>query len=166
MLARPAPLYSMTPGMQVRVVNSYEAWTDSVLVMVLSRVDYSLSQGLPRLIDVRTFNDSRQIQELDVGPLILNDPRDAGQSRELVRGLDGFRLGDGAQQGGLAHGGKPDHGHSGIARLQYVEAFALFTLLPSRFQKLGAIFGELGFECAQMIFSGWKYKKRGLTLFG
>ena len=33
-----APLYSMTPGMQVSVVNSYEAATLWVLVRVLSKV--------------------------------------------------------------------------------------------------------------------------------
>ena len=57
-----APLYSMTPGMQVSVVNSYEAWTDSVLVMVLSRVDFP-TEGKPIMAtraspDLSTSNPS------------------------------------------------------------------------------------------------------------
>ena len=33
------PLCSMTPGIHVNVVNSYDAWALSVLVIVLSKVD-------------------------------------------------------------------------------------------------------------------------------
>jgi hypothetical protein len=35
-----APLYSITPGMHVSVVNSYDAASLSVAVKVLRRVDY------------------------------------------------------------------------------------------------------------------------------
>jgi hypothetical protein len=41
-----APLYSMTPGMHVSVVNSYDAASLSVAVKVLRRVDYKQKKVL------------------------------------------------------------------------------------------------------------------------
>ena len=57
---------------------------------------------------------------LYVGVLVLDYAGDACECRELVAGLRRLRLGDGREQGGLAHWGEPDHGDPGVARLKFV----------------------------------------------
>lgn len=58
-----APLYSITPGMHVSVVNSYDAASLSVAVKVLRRVDYK-QKKLIVIILVQTGNISRTINHL------------------------------------------------------------------------------------------------------
>lgn len=122
------------------------------------------------------LDDSGQIQQLDIGTLILNDARNAGQSGELIvccrnetvklkceTLLGGvwhaltrlrFRFGQSGQHCGLAHGGKANEGHPGVAALEHIKSVALFALL-GWLQQLGAILGQLGLQQAQMVFGGY-----------
>lgn len=48
-----------------------------------------------------TLNDTRQVKQLYVGTLVLDDTRDAGKGCELVGGSHALGVGQGAQQGTL-----------------------------------------------------------------
>uniref|UniRef100_A0A182IKF5 Uncharacterized protein n=1 Tax=Anopheles atroparvus TaxID=41427 RepID=A0A182IKF5_ANOAO len=81
------------------------------------------------------LDDTGQIEQLYVGTLVLDHTRDAGERRELVVGRFALGFGERRQQRRLADRRKPDQGDTGIARLEHIEAFALFALLR-RFQQL------------------------------
>ena len=70
------------------------------------------------------LDDTRQIQNLDLGAPILQHTRDSRQRGERVG--CGFGLGprDLAQEGGLSDGGKPNQGHSRVAALANIESGA------------------------------------------
>ena len=124
------------------------------------------------------LNDSREVQQLNVCPLVLDDTRDTGEGGELIRGSFGLGFGDGTQQGGFADRRESDQRHlcadghasmsenctvcsrgsfqcaadPGIAGFHHIEALALRSLGVARsFDQLAAELGELALEQAKML---------------
>ena len=71
------------------------------------------------------FDDTGQIEKLNLGAFVLDDTGHTSQSRELVGGDLALGVGDGGEQSGLADGREADERHAGIAGLHDIEAFAL-----------------------------------------
>lgn len=98
-----------------------------------------------------TLDDPGKVQQLDLGPVVLEDPGDAGQGGEFVGADRGGRGGDLAEQGGLAHAGEADHGNPGVPLLLDLEAVPLGGALCHPVQKLGPVLGEMRFEHADVM---------------
>jgi len=86
-----------------------------------------------------SLNNTRQIENLDLSPTILEHARNRRQSGERVRRDNRLRLGDFGEESGLSDRGEADERDAGVAALRDVEAGAGGCACAwSRFEELGA----------------------------
>eukprot|EP00047_Mylnosiga_fluctuans_P001872 m.222272 g.222272 ORF g.222272 m.222272 type:complete len:496 (+) comp10733_c0_seq1:131-1618(+) len=104
-----------------------------------------------------TLNDSRKVEQLDLGTLVVDDTGHGRQCRELVRCDLGVHAGQVRQERGLADGWEADEANAGVTRLRDVEAFAGWAATALGGNELTAELGKLGLELAKM-------EARGLVL--
>lgn len=74
------------------------------------------------------FDDTGKIQQLNFSVVVVDDSWDARQSGELICGSQRAGIGDGGQEGGLAHRGKAYHADSCISELADFKAFTFDSL--------------------------------------
>lgn len=130
------------------------------------------------------LNDTRQVQQLYVGALVLDHTRNAGQGGELIVccGFLGksFKIWRGRGSPSAAYPPpipslsgwttlwtcpprEADQRHPRIAALQHIESLPLFALLR-RFQQLGPVLGQFRLQQAQMVFGGCEKGENTLDL--
>mmetsp|Transcript_12153 Transcript_12153/g.30665 ORF Transcript_12153/g.30665 Transcript_12153/m.30665 type:complete len:417 (+) Transcript_12153:144-1394(+) len=107
------------------------------------------------------LDDSRQVQQLDLGASVADDTRDTCERGELVRRHLGECPRELVQQSGFADRGEAYEPHPRVAHFVHIKAFALPAAArarPSRgLQQLPAQLGQLGLQHAEMA-------RRGLVL--
>lgn len=100
------------------------------------------------------FNDTRQIEDLDLGTFVLEDTRLACEGGEFVRGC--FRLGVGnfGEETRLSDRGETDENYTCITGLHDIEALAGLARFLLRLEKLMTELGDLGTELTKMVSIG------------
>lgn len=103
------------------------------------------------------LNNSRQIEQLDVGALVVVDTRDASERCELV--VSGFGVGAGelAEKSGLSDGREADEADTRITSCLDVETVLTATTLFGAFYEITLELGQLGSEQTQMTFGGFVF---------
>lgn len=104
------------------------------------------------------FDNTGQIQQLNLGVVVVDHTRDAGQCGELVGSSEGGCVSDAGEQGGLTDGGEADHAHSGVTEATHFEALALASL-GGGFQQLGSVLCQLRLQLTHVVL-------RSLVLLG
>ena len=94
-------------------------------VRVLRHCDHLLSSALAV---GRALDDSRQVEQLDLGVVVVDDSGDAGQCSKLVGCGERGGVGDAGEQRGFSDGGEADHADPGVAEPADLEALALAAL--------------------------------------
>mmetsp|Transcript_13950 Transcript_13950/g.26591 ORF Transcript_13950/g.26591 Transcript_13950/m.26591 type:complete len:210 (-) Transcript_13950:279-908(-) len=61
------------------------------------------------------FDDTGEVEYLDLGPFVVHGARDAGEGGEFVGGRFGFGAGEFALEGGFSYGGEADEGYAGVS---------------------------------------------------
>mmetsp|Transcript_18756 Transcript_18756/g.32246 ORF Transcript_18756/g.32246 Transcript_18756/m.32246 type:complete len:210 (+) Transcript_18756:666-1295(+) len=61
------------------------------------------------------LDDAGEVEDLDLGALVVHGARDAGEGCEFVGGGFGFGAGEFALEGGFADGGETDEGDAGVS---------------------------------------------------
>mmetsp|Transcript_8907 Transcript_8907/g.21477 ORF Transcript_8907/g.21477 Transcript_8907/m.21477 type:complete len:326 (+) Transcript_8907:385-1362(+) len=96
------------------------------------------------------LDDSRKVEQLDLGVVVVDDPGDASERRELVgRGL-GLCPGELGQQRRLADGREANEGHAPVAKLLHVKPFAAARALGGGLE-LSPQLCELRLQLTQVI---------------
>eukprot|EP00160_Parvularia_atlantis_P021656 Unigene9472_Nuclearia_a/m.28918 Unigene9472_Nuclearia_a/g.28918 ORF Unigene9472_Nuclearia_a/g.28918 Unigene9472_Nuclearia_a/m.28918 type:complete len:389 (-) Unigene9472_Nuclearia_a:1-1167(-) len=97
------------------------------------------------------LDNAGQVEQLDLGAVVLDLARDARQRRKLVARRDALRARDLGQQRRLAHGREADERHARVAALHHVEALALLPGRLGRLEQLLAQLGDARFEQAEVV---------------
>mmetsp|Transcript_14268 Transcript_14268/g.17989 ORF Transcript_14268/g.17989 Transcript_14268/m.17989 type:complete len:396 (+) Transcript_14268:144-1331(+) len=93
----------------------------------------------------RTFDNTRQIEDLDFTALVLHRSGYARQGGEFVRRRFGLGGGEGSEEGGFSDRGEADEGYAGVAEAFDVEAFPAASRGGVFDEEFVAEFGEFGF---------------------
>lgn len=94
-------------------------------VWILCHCDHLLSSTLA----IRcALDDSRKIEELDLGVVVVDDSGDAGQCSKLVGCGEGSCVCDAGEEGGFTDWGEADHANPSITESADLKALALASL--------------------------------------
>lgn len=74
------------------------------------------------------LDDSRQIEELDLSVVVVDDSGDAGQCSKLVGCGEGSCVCDAGEEGGFTDGGEADHANPSITESADLKALSLAAL--------------------------------------
>ncbi|KAI3481758.1 hypothetical protein L1887_55605 [Cichorium endivia] len=97
------------------------------------------------------FDDTGQIEDLDLGTLVLEHAWLTCERGELVGCGFGFRVGDLGEEARLSDRGEADQGDTCIARLHHVEALTGLSGLLLRLEQLMSELGDLGTQLTEMV---------------
>eukprot|EP00053_Salpingoeca_punica_P020781 m.212348 g.212348 ORF g.212348 m.212348 type:complete len:417 (+) comp20083_c0_seq1:2736-3986(+) len=98
-----------------------------------------------------TLNDTRQVEELDLGALVADDTRHRRQRGELVGSHLRVHTSKVGQQRRFADRWEPDKADTRVARLGHVETFFLVAAAALWRDELAAQLGKLGLEHAKVV---------------
>lgn len=112
-----------------------------------------------------TLNNTREIEKLDLGIVVVDDSGNASESSELIGCWKGSGVCDAGEKSGLAYWREANHTDSCISEATDFKALPCFGSFGWGFKELGAVLGEFGFKLTDVILCSFVFLGPGDFLF-